>query len=187
MSKPAYRSLEEQQREFQRRRFLAMPLAGVFAWTIVGVAGTFLQPLAAVWSLFIATGFIVFLGMQISRFTGENFLDKRKPKNTFDTLFFLTVAMALMVYAIAIPFFEVEYSSLPLTVGILSGLMWLPLSWIMQHWVGIFHSIVRTCLVVAVWYAFPQHRFVAVPAAIVAVYLVTIIILESRWRTIQGS
>jgi len=72
----------------------------------------------------------------ISRFTGENFLDKNKPKNVFDSLFFYCVAMALLVYAIAIPFFRVDYTSLPLTVGILAGLMWVPLSWIIQHWSG---------------------------------------------------
>src|SRR5439155_14648397 len=64
----------------------------------------------------------------LSRFTGENFLDKNKPKNVFDSLFFHCIAMALLVYAIAIPFFRVDYTSLPLTVGILAGLMWVPLS-----------------------------------------------------------
>ena len=27
--------------------------------------------------------------------------------------------------------------------------MWIPFSWIIQHWVGIFHSLTRTILVVA--------------------------------------
>lgn len=176
------RSLDVQKREFAQRRGIAMPLAGAIAWTIVGLGGAFLTPILAVWLLFFATGFIVLLGIQISRFTGEDFLGRDKPKNRFDSLFFLTVAMALVVYAIAIPFFELDYTSLPLTVGILSGLMWMPLSWILDHWVGIFHTIARTLLVVAVWYAFPHSRFVAVPAAIVCVYVVTIIILERRWR-----
>ena len=92
----------------------------------------------------------------------------------------LTVGMAWLVFAIAIPFFLVEPTSLPLTVGILAGLMWLPFSWMIQHWVGIFHGIARTVLVVAVWYLFPDHRFVAVPAVIVAVYLVTIWALATR-------
>jgi len=64
------------------------------------------------------TGFIAYLGLMLSRFTGENFLDKSKPKNVFDSLFFHCVAMVLLVYAIAIPFFLGDYTSLPLTVGI---------------------------------------------------------------------
>lgn len=176
------RSLDEQKREFAARRGVAMPIAGAVAWTIVGIGGLFLQPILEVWLLFVATGFIVFLGIQFSRVTGEDFLDKNKPKNAFDGLFLSTVAMSLMVYAIAIPFFEVDYTSLPLSIGVLSGLMWLPLSWLIDHWLGLFHAVTRTALVVAAWYAFPHDRFVAVPAVIVAVYIATIVILERRWR-----
>lgn len=181
------RSLDEQRAEYARRRGLAMPLAGLIAWTMIGIAGAFLPPILAVWSLFLGTGFIAYLGMMLSRFTGENFLARNKPKNAFDSLFFHGLAMALLVYAIAIPFFLVDYTSLPLTVGILAGLMWVPLSWIIQHWVGIFHAVVRTVLVTAAWYLAPHHRFVVIPAIIVGVYLVTIVILELRWRAVNSS
>jgi hypothetical protein len=140
-----------------------------------------------VWSLFIAAGFIAYLGIMLSRFTGENFLDKNKPKNVFDSLFFHCVSTALLVYAIAIPFFRVDYTSLPLTVGILAGLMWVPHSWIIQHWVGIFHTVARTALVTAAWYLAPHHRFVVIPAVIVGVYGVTIVIQEQRWRALRSS
>jgi hypothetical protein len=182
---PAPRTLEEQRREFASRRGIAMPLAGMAAWSVVGVAGAFLPPAPAVWVLFGATGSILFLGIFFSRFTGENFLDKQRPKNVFDALFLHTVAICLLVYAIAIPFFLADYTSLPLSVGILSGLMWLPLSWIIGHWVGTFHTLARTALVTAVWYVFPHARFIVVPAVIVAVYAVTIIVLEVRWRRIH--
>ena len=181
------RSLDGQRREFAQRRGLAMPLAGAVAWTIVGVAGAFLTPILEVWLLFGATGFIVALGIFFSRFTGENFLDKQRPKNVFDDLFFRTVGEALLVYAIAIPFFRADYTSLPLSVGILSGLMWLPFSWIIGHWIGTFHTVARTALVTASWYLFPHFRFIAVPAVIVAIYAVTIVVLEARWRLIHAA
>lgn len=176
------RSLDIQRSEFSARRFLAMPLAGSIAWIVVGVSGMILPSRTVAIILFIATGMIAYLGMFISRFTGENFLDKTKPKNTFDALFFYTVAMSLLVYALAIPFYLVDHTSLPLTVGVLTGLMWLPFSWIIQYWVGVFHSVVRTVLILALWYAFPQQRFVVIPFAIVAVYAFTIAIFEQRWR-----
>jgi hypothetical protein len=141
------KTLEEQKEDFKKSKLLATPIAGLIAWLVVGVGGICLSSTGKVWTLFIATGSIVYLGMFISKFTGENFLDKAKPKNAFDTLFFFTVGQALLVYSIAIPFFFIDYSSLPLTVGILTGLMWLPLSWIIDHWVGIFHAIVRTLVV----------------------------------------
>jgi hypothetical protein len=160
-----------------------MPLAGAIVWTAIGIAGALLPPLFAVWALFIGAGFIVPFGMLLSRFTGEDYIAK-KSTNAFDTLFLMIVAMALMVYSIAIPFFLADYTSLPLSVGILSGLMWLPFSWLIGHPVGIFHGVTRTVLIVAAWYAFPHHRFVVIPAVIVVVYAITIFILERRWQGI---
>ncbi len=178
----APRSLDEQRAEYQRRRLLAMPLAGTIAWAVIGVAGATLPPQGAVWAVWIGTGMIAYLGMFISKFTGENFLDRSRPKNTFDALFMYTVGMSLLVYAIAIPFFLADYTSLPLTVGILSGLMWLPISWVLQHWIGVAHGVARTVLILAAWYLFPDHRFVVIPAVIVALYLGAIAVLEARWR-----
>lgn len=179
------RSLDQQREEFSRRRFLAMPLAGSIAWVVTGVAGACLAPFYAVWALFIATGCIASLGMLLSRFTGENFLDKSRPKNAFDSLFMLTVSMSLLVYAIAIPFFLRDYTSLPLSVGILTGLMWIPMSWIIRHWIGVAHAVVRTVAVLAAWYIFPTQRFVVIPAVIVVIYACTMLVLETRWRALQ--
>ncbi|HET6565828.1 MAG TPA: hypothetical protein VFG52_10485, partial [Xanthomonadales bacterium] len=111
---PVERSLEQQRAEFASRRLIATPIAGLVAWAVAGISAPFLSPFAASMMLFAATGSIVYLGMFISKFTGENFLDKSRPKNTFDTLFFYSVGMAVLVYAIALPFFLIEPSSLPL-------------------------------------------------------------------------
>ena len=174
------RTLEEQKEEFKSKKLLASPIAGLIAWLIVAISGIIFPDNITVWVLFIATGSIVYLALGISKLTGEDYLNKSKPKNTFDNLFFLTVAQAILVYSIAIPFFIVDYTSLPLTVGILTGLMWVPLTWIIDHWVGLFHSIVRTILVLILWYLFPSDRFVVIPIAIIIVYIISIIILKNR-------
>lgn len=182
----AARTLEVQQAEYKKRRFLAMPLAGTVAWLASGIAGMLLPPQQTVWVLFIATGSIVYLGMFISRFTGENFMDKSRPKNAFMGLFMQTLVMSLLVYALAIPFFLTDYTSLPLTVGILTGLMWVPMTWSLQHWVGMAHGVVRTVSILACWYLFPDHRFVIIPLVIVILYLIVIVVLERRWRKENG-
>lgn len=178
--KPSLRSLETQRAEFSQQKFLATPLAGMIVWLLIGIASLFLPVRTTVWVLFIGTGSIVYLGMFLSRFTGENFMDKTKPKNTFDPLFLMTVGQSMLTYAIAIPFFIQDYSSLPLSVGILAGTMWLPFSWIIQHWVGIFHAVTRTVIIVALWYLFPDLRFTVIPFAIVLIYAVTLLILQKR-------
>ena len=180
------RTLEVQRQEFAARTLIATPIAGAIAWAAVGVAGMLLPSRQASFVLFIATGMIVYLGMFISRFTGENFLDRSRPKNTFDALFLYTVAMALLGFAIAIPFYLVDHTSLPLSVGVLSGMMWIPMTWIIQHWVGVGHAVARTLLVVALWYLLPEERFVAIPFAIVGLYVVTIAILVRRRVAVSG-
>ncbi len=174
------RTLEEQRIDFSNRKFLATPLAGLIVWTLIGLIGIFFSKIVAVWSIFIGTGSIVYLGLFISKYTGENFLEKNKPKNEFDSLFMFTVVQAILVYSIAIPFFLLDFSSLPLSVGILTGLMWLPLSWTIKHWVGIFHTLTRTVTVLALWYLLPDLRFVVIPFAIVVIYIVTLFILNNR-------
>jgi len=64
--------------------------------------------------------------------------------------------------------------------------MWLPFSWTIQHWIGGFHTISRTVLIVAAWYLFPDHRFVVIPFIIVGIYFFTLYILDKRWREINS-
>ena len=124
--------------------------------------------------------------MAIGKLIGDDVLGKEKKGNIFDRLFLLTAVQAIAVYSIAIPFFLQEASSLPMSVGILTGLMWIPFSALAGHWVGLFHGLTRTVSIVAIYYAMPDHRFVAIPAAIVAIYAVTIVVLESRYRRVNG-
>jgi len=179
---PVLRTLDEQRLEFVHGRYLAMPIAGTIVWTIVGIAGAALPIGLASWVLFIATGSTFGVGILVARVIDEDLLGKNRASNWFDTLFFHTVMMAWLVFAIAIPFFMIEPTSLPLTVGVLAGLMWIPFSWMIGHWIGLFHGIARTVLVLAAWYLFPTQRFVAIPAVIVVIYLITIAVLLKRSR-----
>lgn len=175
-------TLEEHRAYFKSSPFLAMPIAGTIAWAAIGIAGMVLPLKQAAWALFIGTGMIFYLGLIVARFTGEDLLGRKRPGNPFDALFMRTVLMAWLVFAIALPFFRIEPTSLPLSVGILAGLMWLPFGWIVQHWVGSFHAITRTVLCLAAYYMFPQQRFVVIPVVIVGIYLVTIVALVRRPR-----
>ena len=73
-----------------------------------------------------------------------------------------------------------------MSAGILAGLMWLPFSGLIRHWVGLFHGLSRTVLIVIAWYLFPRHRFVVIPAIIVVIYLVTIAVLVQRAKRLPS-
>jgi hypothetical protein len=176
-------TLEQLRTEFERagKRTLAFPIAGAIAWTATGVFGAFLPVDRASIALFICMSAIFPLSLALARVLGEDVLGGGgKGRNPLDGLMGRSLIMVNLVWGIAIPFWFVYPSSLPLGVGVLSGLHWIVFGWIVGHWVGMFHAVTRTILVVAVWFVFREHRFVAVPAVVVGVYVVTIYVLATR-------
>lgn len=179
-------SLEEQREDFKNNRFIAMPLAGTIVWALLGISAPFVSELTITWMLYIGTGAIFYLGAGLSYLTGERFFAKSVAKNSFDRLFFVGMIMSLMVFAIALPVAAIDHTTVPLSIGILAGLMWMPLSWAIEHWVGYFHTIARTFGIVVAWYLFPEARVEAISAVIVAVYIVSLITLERRFQTLKS-
>jgi hypothetical protein len=177
-------TLSELRAAFGRSRLLAMPIAGTIAWSAAGIFGLVLRDEdSASMALFLCMPAVFPLAMLIGRWTGDDFFGSAQ-RNDLDSLFGYGIVMSILVWAIVIPFWLIEPSSLPLGAGVLAGLMWVPLSWIIQHWVGLFHAIARTVLVLAAWLLFPDHRFAAVPFVIVFVYLVSIVALATRARPV---
>lgn len=184
---PQTRSLDQQLQEFRQRRFLATPLSGAIVWLILIFTGLFLTPKAQVLAVFVGTGSIVYVALLVSRLTGEHLkFQGNQQRNFFDTLFLSTVAMCFLVYAIALPYFVQNYKALPFAVAVLTGLMWLPMSVMINHWVGVFHAVVRTALCTLAWVFYPEHSFVLQALIVVFVYAITILVLEMRWRKMQA-
>lgn len=180
-------SLDDQLAAFRHNRFLAMPITGTIVWAGIGIAGALLPTHLAVLSIYIGTGMIFYLALGIAKWMGEDLLARGRKGNLFDRLFLLSTAMSCCVFVIAIPFGLVDATSVPLSVGVLTGLMWLPFSAMTGHWVGYFHTVARTLLLITAWYLFPGYRFVVLPTIIVAIYVVSIIALARRWAVIQNS
>lgn len=178
-------TLDQHLAAYRQRRFLAMPLAGALAWLAVLAAGQWLDARWHLPVLFVATGCIAYLGMGLSQLTGENFLAKDKPKNRFDALFMLCVGQALLAYAIAIPVALKMPASAPYTVAMLTGFMWLPCAWLMGHWIAAFHAVARTLLLLAAWLLAPADGYLWAPVIVLAMYALTIGVLEQRWSALR--
>jgi len=125
-------TLEEQRLEFSHRRLLAMPIAGVIAWCAAGACGAFMAPLGAVWRCSLLPARSSW-GL---RFTvhGREFLRsvQTKERSRFPVL--LGDLGGGLGLCNRHPILHKRLFRLPLSVGILSGLMWAPLSWIIEHW-----------------------------------------------------
>lgn len=180
-------SLDEQLAAFRNNRFLTMPITGMLVWSAIAVAGAMLPLYQAILATYVGTGMIFYLALLVAKVMGEDLLGKSRKGNLFDRIFLGFCAMAWLVYFIAIPFQLADPTSVPLSVGVLSGLMWIPFSIMAGHWVGIFHAVARTVLLTAAWFLFPQDRFVVLPVVVVAVYLVSIVALTRRWMRMTQS
>ena len=172
-------TLEEMRIEFDRAggRTLAFPMAGTITWTAIAICGSFLPEDEASIALFICNGLIFPLNLLIARFRHEAVLGTT---NELDRLFGRSVLMINLIWTIAIPFWMVYPSSLPLSVGIMAGLHWIIYGWIVNHWIGIFHTVTRTILILLAWFLFPDQRFLIIPIVIVIIYLITIYVLFTR-------
>jgi hypothetical protein len=47
--------------------------------------------------------------------------------------------------------------------------------------------VARVVAVLGLHYALPDHRYVAIPAAVVVLYLAVIVVQERRWRAMRGA
>lgn len=176
------KTLEQYRDEYKQKKMLAMPIAGCFMWALLGILGMFIDSEYMGLVIFIGTGMIFYIALGVAKLTNETLLVKKAERNPFDNLFLSTVIMSLMGYGLVIPMAKLDHTTVPLSVGIISGLMWLPLSWTLQHPLGVIHTVTRTVSLVTLWYLFPEDRFVALPFAIVIIYLFSIYQLYTRWQ-----
>lgn len=175
-------TLDEYRRDLKKRRFMALPTAGAIVWLVVALSSVFATDVVT--SLIMVTGTctLVYFASAIAHFTGERFITLHSPTNPFEQLLVYCFTGSLCAYALIIPLYMQDISTLPLTVGVLASLIWLPYSWIIEHWVGVVHVATRMLLLPLAWYFFPEYRFTLIPMLIFALYVFTAMVLEHRWR-----
>lgn len=176
------KTLEQYRIEYKQKKLITMPIAGTIVWFILGVMALFIPAKSMVLPMYIGTGCIFYLALFISRFTGEKLLVKKEERNPFDSLFLYTLMMSWCGFAIAIPFGLQNYTAIPMALGIVSGMMWLPISWTLEHNVGLIHTISRTVLCLVTWLIFPELSYVLIPFIIVTIYIISLYQLVSRYK-----
>lgn len=166
-------TLEEYRKDFEAstNRSISMPMAGAIVWFLVAMISTQVGERLGMLILLFCSGAIFPIALLIARLRGETLVATNNP---LAKLMGYCILMVNLLWAVHIPLFIYAPTFVPLTLGIGLGLHWIVYSWIVQHPVGIIHAILRTSLVVAAWYAFPEQRLLAVGLVIVLVYCVSI-------------
>ena len=181
------KTLEQYREEYKQKPLITMPIAGTIVWFCLGIMALFMPAEQMVLPVYIGTGCIFYLALFLSKFTGEKLLVKKEERNPFDSLFLYTLVMSWCAFAIAIPFGIQDYTAVPMAIGIVSGLMWIPISWTLEHNVGVVHTLTRTSLILAGWIIFPEHSFIVIPFTIVFVYSISLYQLIKRYKMVNAN
>src|ERR1035437_6812016 len=142
-----------------------------------GISGYLLPEYQATVAMLFGTGMIFPLALLIAKLRGETLTDRVNP---LSRLMGMSVLMVNLLWAVHLPLLMGAPRFFPLSLGIGLGIHWIIYSWIIQHPVGLIHTLLRTGLVVSAWSAFPAHRLLAVPSAIVIVYLISLVLMVRR-------
>lgn len=172
-------TLNELRIDFEKstNKSVSMPIAGAIVWTIVAILSTYYKESISVYILLFASGLIFPIALLIAKFRRENLISSSNP---LAKLMGLCVLMVNLLWGIHIPLVMYAPQFVPLSLGIGLGIHWIVYSWIIQHPLGIIHSILRTFLVVLAWFIIPESRICGIGVAIVIVYLLSIYQMLNR-------
>lgn len=158
-------------------RSLAMPIAGALVWAAAGIAGLVLETRPALFALLFCTGLAFPLALLLARPLGEDLLGARDP---LSGLMGRAVLMVNLLWPVHLTVLAVAPEVLPLTLAIGLGLHWVVFGWVAGHGVGLVHALVRTAVVTAAWWTFPDARAAAVSIAVVLSYALAVALLLRR-------
>ncbi len=172
-------SMNEVRQDFERstNKSMSMPIAGCITWIIISVLGFILPFKESIYAMLFGTGIIFPIALLVGRIRKESIVDNENP---FARLMGACVVMVNLLWAVHIPLVIYAPEFVPLTLGIGLGMHWIVYSWIIQHNVGIIHSITRSVLVLAMWVIFPEYRVTAVGLAISFVYIISLFQMSRR-------
>lgn len=172
-------TLDEYRKDFEKstNKSVSMPIAGAIVWTIVVILSTQFEESISIYILLFASGLIFPIALLISKIRNENLTSSSNP---LAKLMGYCVLMVNLLWGVHIPLVLNAPEFVPLSLGIGLGIHWIVYSWVIQHPLGIIHSVLRTVLVILSWYMFPESRVFGVGIAIVIVYLISIFQMLSR-------
>ena len=179
----------------ERKRFairtngvICAPLAGGIYWTALALASQLVS--TDLWCLiaFAGSGTIFPLALALQKPTGSNMWIKDTPLTDPGTYAYANMALG---WAIVIPAFHVSLELVPLALGVGMSLHLVGTAWSMNLKSYLYHPLIRAAVVVALWYALPDLRYLAIPIAVAFIYFATIpaVLKEVKAHklTLQGS
>lgn len=150
-----------------------IPLAGAAYWAALAWAGTFLPLKTWIVVAFIGSGAIFPMAVLFAKIAGNPFLSDKSEAGTLLAPAFVSM-LIFWPSAVAAFWTAPELVSLILAIGM--SVHWPVIGWSFGR-SALFsaHALVRAVAVFALWLAYPDQRLVLIPAAVTAIYLLTVL------------
>ena len=151
-----------------------IPLAGMIYWGALAAFGS-TAPSLGTWSIiaFIGTGLIFPLAVLIAKAAGNPFM---KDKTAVTDILIPAFISMLLFWPMVIGARLEAPEMIPLILAIGLSLHWPVIGWSYGR-TGLFsaHSIIRSAVVLFIWYLMPAERLTLLPLSVAGIYLITVI------------
>lgn len=152
----------------------ALPAAGMIYWGALAAAGTLLEPAQWCMAAFVFSGAIYPLGLLLNRLTGSD-VNARSP---FSGLTFAGLLAMMLVWPITIAAFSIDPALVPLSLAVGMTLHWPIVGWMYgKPLIYTSHALIRTGAATAIWFLYPDERYVLIPAAVVGAYALAFVVI----------
>ena len=149
-----------------------VPLAGAAYWLWLAALGLYVT--GETWTIwaFITSGAIFPLALVFAAITRIDFM---KDKSAAGSVLFPAFVSMFLFWPMAIAAFWDAPDLAPLILAIGMSIHWPVIGWSYGR-TAIYsgHALVRAIAVFALWIAFPEYRYTALPLAVAVVYLLTV-------------
>ncbi|MGB7374848.1 DUF7010 family protein [Pontixanthobacter sp.] len=172
-------SLAELQTDFREGGTVAMPIAGMIVWAVLGAAALQVdERTIATGALYIMMA-IMPLAFIIDKLRGRN-LFGGGTDNPLTRLFLLSILIVGLVVPIAIAGANAgEPLILVVGMAVLAGIVWIPYGWAADDPVGVRHAVVRSVGCYTVFALVPApYTATAICAVVVAAYVYSLIFMR---------
>ena len=165
-----------------------IPMAGTVYWLSIAAESQFFEPATLLFYAFIGSGAIFPLALFFAAIFRNPFMKDKTATGSVLLPAFVSMLLFWPMIVAAVVEGTADIALVILAIGM--SIHWPVIGWSYGR-TALFcaHSIVRAFLVITLWLAFPEQRFLFVPLAVAAVYAVTVIAIyiDSGRLRVEGA
>ncbi len=163
-----------------------IPMAGTLYWLTVAVLSQFFAPSQQLFYSFVASGMIFPVALLFATVFKNNFMKDKGVATSVLLPAFISMLLFWPMIIVAVTENSANTALIILAIGL--SLHWPVIGWSYGR-TALFsaHSIIRAVLVLALYFVFPEHRFLFIPLAVAFVYAVTVIALLIDSRNVSAA